>query len=62
VCFFKTLTHLPSGNDVGFAALMEAGNDLGFTALMAAGVSRGQHRDRLADRKRDSTATSPGCF
>jgi hypothetical protein len=41
---------------------MEAGIDLGFTALIAAAVSGGQHRDRLADRKRKSTATSPYCF
>jgi hypothetical protein len=58
----KSLTQLPSGNDVGFAALMEAGIDLGFTALMAAAVSRGQHRGRLADRKRNSTTTSADCF
>jgi hypothetical protein len=36
------------GNDVGFAALMEAGIDLEFTALMAATVSGGQHRDRYS--------------
>ena len=57
VFFKKTLTQLPQlpkknqaggGNDVGFAALMEAGIDLGFTALMAAAVSGGQHRDRAS--------------
>ena len=36
------------GNDVGFAALMDAGIDLGFTALMAAAISGGQHRDRAS--------------
>jgi hypothetical protein len=36
------------GNDVGFAALMEADIDLGFTALMAAAVSGGQYRDRAS--------------
>jgi uncharacterized protein YfiM (DUF2279 family) len=62
VCFFKTLTHLPSGNDVGFAALMAAGNDVGFTVLIAATVSEGQHRDRASRRKRNSTTASSDSF
>jgi hypothetical protein len=48
VFFKKTLTQLPSGNDVGFAALMAAGNDVGFTVLIAATVSEGQHRNRAS--------------
>jgi hypothetical protein len=55
VCVFflkKTLTQLPSGNDVGFPALMAASNDVGFTVLIAATVSEGQHRDRTQLRHR----------
>jgi hypothetical protein len=57
LCFKKKLsTNFPNsqtpqaggGNDVGFAALMEAGIDLGFTTLMAAAVSGGRHRDRAS--------------
>ena len=59
-CFlcFKKISHPTSpnpktpqaggGNDVGFAALMEAGIDVGFTALMAVAFSGSQHRDQAS--------------
>jgi hypothetical protein len=61
LCLKKKLSHnYPNsrnppggGNDVGFAALMEAGIDLGFTALMVAAVSGGQHRDRASRQQKE---------
>ena len=70
LCFEKKLSpNFPNsrnppggGNDVGFAALMEADIDLGFTALKAAAAREASTATGLADRKSNSTATSPDCF